>query len=156
MSIKHIETKIKADESDLKKPPFFRLDNDTFMVIVILLVAFTSFGIGRLSTNTNEKTPILFSQKTPAPSWEQGVHDMETTKQPSPAPQKLSASAHGSLPDSSLQTGSIVVSKNGTKYHFPWCSGAKRIKEENKIWFNSEQEAREAGYTPAANCKGLK
>ncbi|MFH1608762.1 MAG: hypothetical protein ABH951_01935, partial [Patescibacteria group bacterium] len=51
--------------------------------------------------------------------------------------------------------GLLVGSKNGTKYHYPWCSGALRIKEENKVWFNSMEEARQAGYTPAANCKGL-
>lgn len=52
--------------------------------------------------------------------------------------------------------GSIIASKNGSKYHFPWCVGAARIKESNKIWFSSEKEAKSAGYTPAKNCKGLK
>jgi len=52
--------------------------------------------------------------------------------------------------------GMYVASKNGTKYHFPWCSGAKSISEVNKIWFNSVEEARASGYAPAANCKGLK
>lgn len=50
----------------------------------------------------------------------------------------------------------VVASKNGTKYHFPWCAGAQSIKEENKIWFDSTAQARAAGYTPASNCKGLK
>jgi len=48
-----------------------------------------------------------------------------------------------------------VVSKNGARYHYPWCSGAQSIKEENKIWFDTKEEAEAAGYTPAANCKGL-
>lgn len=50
----------------------------------------------------------------------------------------------------------IVASKNGTKYHYPWCSGAKQISDKNKITFKSIEEARKAGYTPASNCKGLK
>lgn len=49
----------------------------------------------------------------------------------------------------------LVASKNGSKYHFPWCSGALRIREENKLVFGSREEALEAGYTPASNCKGL-
>jgi hypothetical protein len=53
------------------------------------------------------------------------------------------------------ENGRVVVSKSGTKYHFPWCSGASRMKEENKIWFDSYEEARAAGYLPAGNCKGL-
>lgn len=48
-----------------------------------------------------------------------------------------------------------VGSKNGTKYHLPWCAGAKQIKEENKVWFSSKTEAEKAGYSPASNCKGI-
>jgi len=68
------------------------------------------------------------------------------------------------LPDKSLASSFqavvpkesyVIASKNGTKYHFPWCSGAKRISEENKIVFASNTEAKEAGYEPSSNCKGL-
>jgi methylphosphotriester-DNA--protein-cysteine methyltransferase len=51
--------------------------------------------------------------------------------------------------------GGYVASKNGTKYHLPWCGSAKQIKEENKVWFATKEEAEAAGYTPAANCKGI-
>ena len=146
MSIEHIGSKIKSREDGVETPSFFNLDNDIFVVIIITLVAFASFGMGRLSITPQEKTPIAFSEKLPV-SFEK--------IQSSHSPQELTSAVSASL-NNSLRSGSIVVSKNGTKYHFPWCSGAKRIKEENKIWFNNEQEAREAGYTPAANCKGLK
>ncbi len=49
--------------------------------------------------------------------------------------------------------GSVVGSKNGSKYHLPRCPGAGAIKEENKIWFESESVAQAAGYTRAGNCK---
>jgi len=48
--------------------------------------------------------------------------------------------------------GEIVASKNGTKYYFPWCAGVNRIKEENKIYFSTEEQARGEGYDLAANC----
>ncbi len=51
--------------------------------------------------------------------------------------------------------GGVVASKNGAKYHLPWCSGAARIAEENRVWFASAAEARRAGYEPAANCPGI-
>ena len=47
----------------------------------------------------------------------------------------------------------IVASKNGAKYYLSTCSGVKRIKEENKVFFNSETDAINAGYTKASNCK---
>lgn len=51
--------------------------------------------------------------------------------------------------------GSVVASKNGTKYYLPQCAGAERISEGNKVWFVSAAQALAAGYTPAANCAGL-
>jgi hypothetical protein len=46
------------------------------------------------------------------------------------------------------KTGMFVASKNSKIYHSPDCKYVKRIKDENKIWFKSVEEAREKGYTP--------
>ena len=51
--------------------------------------------------------------------------------------------------------GLLVAARNGTAYYFPWCAGAERIKSENRITFESEQAARDAGFRPAKNCQGL-
>lgn len=56
---------------------------------------------------------------------------------------------------SASSTGAIVASKGGTKYYLPWCAGADRITEANRVWFASPRAAEKAGYAPAANCKGL-
>jgi len=50
-------------------------------------------------------------------------------------------------------TGEYVASKNGTKYYTPGCAGASRIKDENKVFFKTAQEAEAAGYGIAAGCK---
>ncbi len=47
----------------------------------------------------------------------------------------------------------IIASKSGTKYYFSYCSGVKRIKNENRIYFSTKSAAERAGYTIAANCK---
>ncbi len=52
-------------------------------------------------------------------------------------------------------SGTYVASKNGTKYYLPTCGSSKRIKEENKVWFETKEAAEAAGYGPAANCPGL-
>ena len=58
-----------------------------------------------------------------------------------------------------LVTGPIgvgyVASKSGSKYYLPSCSGVGRIREENKVWFVTVEDAVSAGYTPASNCPGL-
>lgn len=56
------------------------------------------------------------------------------------------------VPTNSTNTsGKYLGSKNGTKYYTPQCSGVRRIKPENIIWFQSEQDAQLQGYT-AAKC----
>ncbi len=49
----------------------------------------------------------------------------------------------------------VVASKGGTKYYLTGCSGVERITDANKVWFASAAAAQAAGYTPAANCKGI-
>lgn len=111
---------------------------DVFISLVIIFVGLGGFGLGRLSMTIDVDDSGIT------------LLNMQTSSM------RATASAI-SNPDIPLVTqgGQLVASKNGTKYHFPWCSGAKRTKEENKIWFNSIEEARKAGYEPAANCKGL-
>lgn len=147
MSIEHIETKIKIGETreeNSRRNRFLNLDNNLFVVFTIILVAFASFGLGRLSV-IKEKTSIVFPQKISASSQKAQLYTP-------PNIQETPSSFNEGL----MQKGSVVASKNGAKYHFPWCSGAVRIKEENKIWFNGITEAKKAGYEPAQNCKGLK
>ncbi len=45
-----------------------------------------------------------------------------------------------------------VASKNGKVYHKPDCAFAKKIKEENRIWFSSEEEGKEKGYSRHEQC----
>ena len=52
----------------------------------------------------------------------------------------------------SVEKGSIVASKSGKKYYFPWCSGVKRIKVENRIYFDTELEAQGKGLTLSSSC----
>ena len=54
--------------------------------------------------------------------------------------------------EGSPQEGSVVASVNSDKFHYPWCPGAKQIKEANKIVFGSAAEAISAGFTLAGNC----
>jgi len=108
------------------------LDNkDILVVLVVILTTFASFGLGRLSIIDESRIPVQIDNSAT-------VFDSIKTA------------------DGSIEGQLYVASKNGTKYHFPWCSGAKRIKESNKISFSSKEEALKAGYSPAGNCKGLK
>ena len=128
MSIQEVREKINT----------IMANDAVFTVLLLFMVSFASFGLGRASL-----APL---QQVAAPA-------------ALPAVQQFS----GALPEPSSSTQievattaqQYVASKNSNKYHLPWCSGAKRIAEENKIWFSTKEEAEAAGYTPAANCKGI-
>lgn len=95
-------------------------------ILVVFLVALSSFGLGRLSA-TEASKPVVSVSAAPMEAEPQGM-------------------AVGGL---------VVASRNGSVYHFPWCSGASQINPANKVWFSSEDAARAAGYTPSKSCKGL-
>ena len=115
---------------------------DSLIALLVILVGFGSFGLGRLSVLDSQKTPIAVSIPKNAPQSGQNSNE------------EFKASAQV-LRSVNNAEGILVGSKNSRVYHFPWCSGAKRISAENKIIFASKAEAEKAGYRPASTCKGL-
>lgn len=116
------------------------LAGDLYLVLLVLFVGTASFGLGRLSTIEEQREPVRIDVRNAGTA---GYTVSGATESLSETQQADTAG------------GRYVGSKNSDKYHFPWCPGAERIKEENKVWFSSKAEAAAAGYTPAANCKGL-
>lgn len=110
--------------------------NDIFTAGIIILTAIVGFGLGRLSVIYGQKTPVKIEYLSLEKNQSAAV--LKTSEAKSPNGEKM-----------------YVASKNGDKYHLPWCAGAQRIKEENKIWFANKEEAEKAGYKPAGNCEGI-
>ncbi|MDP2648703.1 MAG: Ada metal-binding domain-containing protein [Patescibacteria group bacterium] len=99
---------------------------DWGLVVVVMLVGLISFGLGRLSAFEDVRPPVSI-QKAPEQMKPRGAY-------------------LGAL---------FVASRAGRVYYFPWCSGAANIAPANQRWFQSEEEARAAGYTPSKSCRGL-
>lgn len=134
----NLSEKLKKVKEKLKP-----IENDVVLVIVIILVALISFGLGRLSKIRENKTPITI----------ENISGNISASQIGDSGKNIPAPAV--KPGFTAEEKLYVASKSGTKYHYPWCSGALNIKEENKIWFSSKEQAESAGYQPASNCKGL-
>lgn len=124
------------------------LRSDIFLVAVIVLVSVASFGLGRLSVFYGEHDPIKVVYPSSQSGAVAGAFD-------STLEGEGGALQSSDLQSAALGDGQYVASKSGSKYHLPWCPGAQSIKEENKIWFSSKEDAERAGYTPAGNCKGI-
>jgi len=119
---------------------------DIALVIGFVLVAAIAFGTGRLSAPEIIKNPIVIEE----PNSTSSINLSGNVSQP------LISAGQGSAVNSVLgdtgqaaEKGTFVSSRSGTKYYWPWCSWAKRIKPENQVWFKSEDEAKAAGYSPS-------
>lgn len=127
----------------------FLVDDTVFYGLLMVLIGLSSFGLGRWSIDPpglhNQPASIILNNQP-----ESGRLNLQHIE----GGGELGA-ADAAPTATSVTTGQFVASKNGSKYHFPWCPGAKQMKEENKVWFSSREEAETAGYSPAANCKGL-
>ncbi|MDO8569665.1 MAG: hypothetical protein Q7R89_02750 [bacterium] len=139
----------------------FQLFRKLFLVITIVLVAFLSFGIGRLSVAGNrepirvEYDPSIsnsqFPTRLPTPARSNGG---QVSNQASVSSALNNIENALKTENSKIENStSVVASKNGARYHYPHCAGAKQIKEENKIVFATPAAAEAAGFTLAANCK---
>lgn len=121
--------------------------------IIIIFVGLASFGLGRLSVLEEVDDEVDIELSNDLGSMSSKTQDNEVLASNS---ETKIVSEKNTDENMSNVAGVVVASKSGKKYHYPWCSGAKQIAEKNKITFNSIEEARSAGYTPASNCKGLK
>ena len=118
-------TSIREKTTQIKDGSGNSVLRDIALVLVLVLIGLSSFALGRLSAS----------------------------EQMRPAVQIGAAQVYSEQP---MNIGGMVVaSRQGSRYHYPWCPGAQAMNDSNKVWFDSIEQARAAGYTPASNCRGL-
>lgn len=116
-----------------------------FLVVCIGLISFISFNLGKISSNDKGEIRVGEANVYSAISKEDNslvgsTGSPQASSEPSPRATAKPLDMR------------VIVSKNSDKYHYTWCASANRIKEENKIWFNSDKEAEARGYILAGNC----
>ena len=138
MNLQEISEKIKS-APDLSK--------DVFVLLLIIAVGLIGFMLGRLDANEKFKKDGVRLLYTAAASSSANVAGV---KAGTPITSGGSAVSRGTPVE-----GMYVGSRTGKSYHLPSCPGAQKIKEANKVWFKSKEEAQSRGYRPAGNCPGL-
>lgn len=111
----------------------FLAEDIYFYPLLLVVISVVSFGLGRVSMLPPQETQQGSVILTTQPIKSEYVKDVSST-------------------GSSAQEIQLVGSKNGSKYHAQWCPGAKQIREENKVYFDSVSDAAAHGYTQAGNC----
>ena len=112
---------------------------DVLIVIIIILVGLGSFELGRLSKSDKGS----------------GV-EIEYMGQEANAISAISTNENASKTafDTGVNTNkNFFASSRGTKYYSIGCSAGNSIKQENRIYFNSNTEAERAGYELSGSCK---
>ncbi|MBI3888727.1 hypothetical protein HY311_02955 [Candidatus Nomurabacteria bacterium] len=111
---------------------------DILTIIIVILVGLGSFELGRLS---KESDPEGIKIEYPGQNAGQAAN-------------VISAISDVQRPtsDTSSSTKTFFASSKGKKYYTTSCSAGKTIKQENRIYFTTGEEAEQAGYTLSSAC----
>lgn len=104
---------------------------------------------------TPEIPPEQTPEETPEASPEQTPEETPEGS-PEPTPEESPAVTSEPEPEKSAEPAAVnyILNTNSKKFHYPSCSGVKRMKEENKASFTgTREEAIAKGYTPCGTCK---
>lgn len=115
---------------------------DILVVIIVILVGLASFELGRLSKSTPAGLKIEYPSQS-------GIQEANT----------ISVNSVVGLPNGNPTTELNSVTKKffasnrGSKYYSIGCSAGKTIKQENRVYFSTREEAEKAGYVLSTSCK---
>jgi len=112
---------------------------DILIVIIVILVGLGSFELGRLSKE-NDSSGIKIEYPDQNSGQEANV---------------VSAVSGVQHPTASINTTdkTFFASNRGSKYYSISCSAGKTIKQENRVYFTTGEEAVAAGYTLSSACQ---
>jgi hypothetical protein len=102
---------------------------DVAIIAIIVFVGIGAFGLGRLSVRSNAEKDVDLVQI---------IGSVERIDE--------------SMAKESQETGNYVASRNGTKYYPSGCASANRISDENKVYFDTKEEAINSGYSASSTC----
>ena len=104
---------------------------DIMVVIIVILVGLGAFELGRLSKeNGSSGVKIEYPNQTT-----NTISAISDVQRPTTATAKT-----------------FFASSKGSKYYTISCSAGKTIKQENRIYFASGEEAEKAGYVLSSAC----
>ncbi len=111
---------------------------DILTVIIVILVGLGSFELGRLSKG-GDSSGIKIE------------YTGQVENQPANA---ISALNSANKENTQNYMGkNFFASNRGTKYYSIGCSAGKTIKQENRIYFATGEDAQKAGYELSSSCR---
>lgn len=112
------------------------------LIVGFILVAFLSFGAGKLSETYHPQTPIVFKDAPKCGTANNGAKTANSAVSDS-------ANNQGSQTASTNREeaqGRIIGNKKSMIYHVPGDAFYDKIGAQNRVYFNSEAEAQKSGF----------
>jgi hypothetical protein len=116
--------------------------------VLILAIAGLSFYVGMLQANKQGSSAVALHCSDTVLS---ALTIPTKALSEDAAPTVLGTNTTQAITAPATAPGAFAGSKNGTKYYTPGCAGLERIKPENRVWFQSAEDATLQGYT-AGSC----
>ena len=113
---------------------------DVMIVFIVILTGLGSFELGRLSKE-DRTSGIKIEYINQAEN--QSANVISSVKN---SPEKVSTTINSS-------GKKFFASNRGSRYYSIGCSGGKTIKQENRIYFTTKEEAEKAGYELSSSCR---
>ena len=132
---------------------------DVLIVIIVIVVGLVCFELGRLSVENNDSSNVDSNQNYQNQTQESGaganvISAIEAGSNTSNIQTDAFDSSPNSQPAQNNSVGkNFFASSKGKKYYPLGCSAGKTIKEANKIYFATGEEAQSAGYTLSSSCQ---
>jgi len=114
---------------------------DILTIIIVILVGLGSFELGRLSKEDSSRGIKILPAQT-------GEYTDQTPRQGI----DQTANVISAVATNPSTTKTFFASSKGKKYYTISCSAGKTIKQENRIYFTTGEEAQRAGYTLSSSC----
>ena len=114
---------------------------DLLIVIIVILVGLGSFELGRLSKEAN-------------PSGIKIQYDGDQQKANALSSIEPTSDIFNNSNSAISNSGkNFFASNRGSKYYPIGCSAGKTIKQENRVYFATGEDAQAAGYTLSSSCQ---
>ncbi|MBI3305675.1 hypothetical protein HYZ82_00905 [Candidatus Nomurabacteria bacterium] len=112
---------------------------DVLTVLVVILVGLGAFLLGRLSKENDTSGIKIEYQGTQSDLDANAISSLISVKEISTSQNSVDKN--------------FFASNRGTKYYSIGCSGGKTIKQENRVYFDTREEAEKAGYELSSSCR---
>ncbi len=123
---------------------------DIMVVLVVILVGLGAFELGRLSkTGSSSGIKIEYNGQTEPANVISALKTSNLLSKPKTVLKEESTDA--TTEPATLKN--FFASTRGTKYYPVGCTAGNTLKQENRIYFATREDAEKAGYVLSSSCR---